>query len=87
MIFKLLAFPGVPIVERGVQMVKSLLINRTWGEKEARGNMLDLMAQLVINLCFFTPLNHLILVLKPFFSKNTAPSHFSDCQSSITIEA
>lgn len=45
--------------------------------------MLDLMAQLVINLCFFTPLNHLILVLKPFFSKNTAPSHFSECQSSI----
>lgn len=35
--------------------------------------MLDLMAQLVINLCFFTPLNHLILVLKLFFRKVLLP--------------
>ena len=36
MMFKLLAFPGVPIVERGVQMVKSLLINRTWEKRGTR---------------------------------------------------
>lgn len=80
-------FPGVQIEERGVQMVNSLLINRTRGKRGTREHASSWMARLVINFCFLTPLNHRILVLKLFYSKNTAPSHFSDCQSSITFEA
>jgi len=89
MIFKLLAFPGVQIVERGVQMVRSFSVNKslTRGKRGTKEHASSWMARLVINLCFFTPLNHLILALKLLYKKNTAPIHFSDCQSSITIEA
>lgn len=68
--------PEVEIVERGVQMVKSLLINRTRGKRGTGVHASSWLARVVINLCFFTPLNHLILKL--FFGKNTDPSHFID---------